>query len=99
MKAQYNIEYNPPIPILSIQLAFPDESFRIGPINGFVDTGADGTIVPLRYVRLLRAPRVDKVFLRSEWGEHRIVRTYRVDIGIGSSRYPSVEVVGDNLVL
>jgi hypothetical protein len=51
MKFAYNKDYVPPAPHLEIRLAVPDETFRMAPLAVLIDTGADATIVPLRYIR------------------------------------------------
>lgn len=96
MKFTYDKIYVPSAPKIMIHLAFPDRSFSIGPLAAFVDTGADSTIVPIRHLRVLRAIAIENANLRSQWGEHRRVKIFRVDIGIGDIRFPSIEVVGDD---
>ncbi len=93
----YLENYPRPIPALEIRLGYPEESLRYGPIMAIVDTGADGTLLPQRWLNEINAPLVDEVSLRSHWGESRIARVYSVDLGIGELRLPGVEVVGDEL--
>lgn len=96
MKFKYDKVYVPSAPKIVIRLAKPDHAFSMGPLAAFVDTGADSTIVPLRHLRVLRAVALENANLRSQWGEHRIVKIFQVDIGIGEIRFPNIDVVGDD---
>ena len=97
MKFPYSVRYTPPAPVVQIQLALPEEGFKVGPLAAFIDSGADASIVPLRYLRQLRSPAAGIKVLRSQWGEQRPVDYHLVDIGIGQIRLPSVPVVSDEL--
>ena len=41
--------YFPPAPHIEIRLGLPDESLAVGPLQAFVDTGADVSLVPMGY--------------------------------------------------
>ena len=95
MKFSYNTEYYPPAPHIEIRLGIPGESLKVGPLPAFLDSGADATLVPLRYIRRL-AVAVDNLRqLRSHWGENRVVEVYRLDVGIGDIRLPDIQIIGD----
>lgn len=95
MIQRYSNEWFPPMPVLEISLGYPGESLSLGPHIAIVDTGADGSLIPIRFVEQLQIPLVDEVRLRSQWGEWRRARIFTVDIGIGLLCIPAVEVVGD----
>ena len=69
----------------------------VGPLSALVDTGADVCIVPSAYLVRLKVLADDERYLRPLGGVRRRVRIYTIDIGIGSMRLPSVEVVGDEI--
>jgi predicted aspartyl protease len=92
----YSSDYFPPAPIIDISLGVPAQELALGPIAAFVDTGADITLIPARYINQLALPVDDHRFLRSQWGERRRVMIYSVDMGIGLARLPAVEVVADD---
>lgn len=96
MKFPYDTDYFPPAPSVEIQLGVPGESLSIGPLTAFVDSGADATLLPVRYLRTLPVQVDNRKRLRSQWGESRIVDIYLLDIGIGNIRLPVIEVVADN---
>ena len=95
MKFAYNTKYYPPAPRLQIRLGVPDESLKVGPLTAFLDSGADTTLVPLRYIRRLPVSVDNLRQLRSQWGESRVVEVYRLDVGIGDIRLPAVQIVAD----
>lgn len=97
MNFTYSIDYVPPAPIMDIQLGVSEGAFTIGPLSVIVDTGADATIVPTRYIEQLDIPADDQKYLRGQWGERRIVDIYWVDIGIENLRLPLMETVADDL--
>lgn len=95
MISPYSTDYFPAAPTIEVNLSLPYEAFRNGPLLAFVDTGADVTIVPTRYLVELDAPIDNHKYARSQWGERRMVDIYVLDIGIGDSRILSVETIGD----
>jgi predicted aspartyl protease len=95
VKFSYDTDYEPPAPSLEIQLALPGRSFSPGPYTAFVDSGADATLIPAHYLHGLPIQVDDRKFLRSAWGERRIVDIYYLDVGIGSLRLPVIEIVAD----
>jgi predicted aspartyl protease len=50
----------PPAPIITVTLSNPNRSDnRIYELDAFLDTGADGTLIPLEVVSMLRLPLLD----------------------------------------
>jgi predicted aspartyl protease len=96
MNFRYSSSYYPPAPIIEISFVVPSRKTRIGPLTGYVDTGADATLVPVTYLRQVRAPSTEERFLRSHWGERRSVILFAVNIEIGGLVVSNVEVVGDD---
>jgi predicted aspartyl protease len=82
---------------MEVQFALPDSSYAVGPLMAFVDSGADATIVPAHHLRSLPIQVDDRKYLRSAWGERRIVDVYYIDVVIGAMRLPVIEVVADDL--
>ncbi len=98
MKFPYSHDYVPSAPMVEIWLAAPGEALTTGPIQAFIDSGADVTLIPQRYLRSLHVKALRRKTLRSQWGERRLVDVYIVEIGIGDHlRVPWVEAVGDDL--
>lgn len=93
---RYDTTHDPAIPVCDITLLAPEADGR-AELRAIVDTGADGTIVPIRYLRRIEARRAFEARLRSQWGESRTVYLYLVDLTIGGLTLPGVYVVGDEL--
>ncbi len=92
----YDFSIFPPAPRLEIRLIAPPHGAAHGPISAFVDTGADATIVPIDIVRQIKAGAVTLKTVRGYTGGRRTVRTYLVDVEIGSFTLPGIEIVGDD---
>jgi hypothetical protein len=92
----YDATYDPAAPICDVTLMVPATG-RHAELSAIVDTGADGTIVPIRYPRRIGARRAFEANLRSQWGERRTVFLYLVDLTIGELTLNGVYVVGDEL--
>ena len=96
MRTPYDRAAYPPVPRVDVRLASPGGAFRLEPLRALVDTGADATLVPIRYIEALDVDIRRKAFVRSAWGERRRVSVHRVDVGIGSLRIPGLEVLADD---
>ena len=97
MKFKYSRDYYPPAPTAEVTFITAAESLRAGPFVAVVDSGADGTIVPITYLNEIQASPTVEMTLRSQWGERRRVLLYLVDVQLGEITLPGIEVVGDEL--
>jgi predicted aspartyl protease len=97
VRRPYDESYVPPAPALDILFAAPGEPFRVGPLPGLIDTGADTSIVPSRFLELLPVQIDSQRYLRGYGGIRRAVDIYVVDVGIGTQRLPGVEIVADDI--
>jgi len=66
-------------------------------VQAIIDTGADGTLVPIAFLNRVGARRVFETGLRSQWGERRRVFLYLADIHVGPVVLPGMYVVGDEV--
>ncbi|MFN8496420.1 MAG: retroviral-like aspartic protease family protein [Anaerolineae bacterium] len=94
---RYSQDYDPAAPVVEIRLSSIAEDLQSRPLQALIDTGADGTIVPVAILDNIRAPSTTEMFIRSQWGESRRVLLYLVDVELGDLTVPGVEVVGDEL--
>lgn len=92
----YDTEYNgPSLPVVEVTLKNPVTD-RATTIQGvLVDSGADGTIAPLRRLKQIQARRVDTVNMRPMRGPTFRVDLYEVELQIGVFRIPRALVVAD----
>lgn len=65
-------------------------------LPALLDTGSDGTLVPLYLLRDIRAPMLQEARMRSHWGEWRTVGLFLVEMTIGALTFAGVLVVGDD---
>ncbi len=91
----YDTSYQPAMPVCQVSLSVATTGIAVGPLPAILDTGADGTLVPVRYLKRIGARRAAEVYLRSQWGARRPVFLYLVDIQIGTLTLPGSYVVGD----
>jgi hypothetical protein len=97
VKLEYSSDYYPPAPIVEATFITATESRSAGPFPALVDSGADGTIVPIVHLNEIRASPTAEMTMRSQWGERRRVLLFLVDVQIGEVTLPGIEVVGDEL--
>jgi predicted aspartyl protease len=92
----YDTEYNgPSLPVVEVTLKNPVTD-RATTVQGvLVDSGADGTIAPLRRLKQIQARRVDTVNMRPMRGPTFRVDVYEVELQIGVFRIPRALVVAD----
>ena len=89
----YDTTYQPPMPMVELKVgpALQEASLELAAL---VDSGADATIVPLRYLRQLQARRSRKAWMRGTTGERVLIDLYNVAIRIGPYQQSLPEVVG-----
>ncbi len=94
--SDYTDNYYPPAPVIPLEIAGPEMSDWIQIDEAFVDSGADWTIIPASLLERIAAVGRDRAWLRSQWGEARLVRRYDIDLRIADRTFPSLLVVEDD---
>ncbi len=95
MKHPYDTAYQPAFPVVQVVLENVEEERRTEPVPALLDTGSDGTLVPIAYLRRILATVLTNTRIRSHWGEWRPVQLFVVDVIIDELRLPGIFVVGD----
>jgi len=95
MKYPYDASYQPPFPVVRAVLYNSEEGLRTAPEKALLDTGSDGSLVPITYLRQILAPALTDIHIRSHWGELRSAQLFVIDLELGDLRLPGVFVVGD----
>lgn len=97
-KTPYSEAYDPTAPVLPLRIASPGD-----PINGeshlaLIDTGADGTFVPVDILESLDLPVIHLVNVRAHLGDQVFrAAVHKVDlIFFDSIRFPNIDVVSDD---
>lgn len=96
MSVPYSVGHTPPAPVLNIRIAAPGEKPPMDALSAIVDTGSDGTLIPLRYLEQVEATHLGQATLWGVLGESREVHLYEIDMHIESLVLPGVVVVGDD---
>jgi predicted aspartyl protease len=91
----YDDGHAPPAPVCQVSFESARSGQSLWPLDAILDTGADGTLVPQRYLEAIGVRPVMETGLRSQWGERRAVYLYLVSVHIGSIELPGIYVVGD----
>ncbi|MEZ4705650.1 MAG: hypothetical protein R3A44_00505 [Caldilineaceae bacterium] len=90
---EYDSSYDPSLPVVEISVG----ALRDGPfttLTALVDSGADATAIPLRYLDQIAALPVERRWLSGVTGERHLVSLYEVYLRIGEfGQY--LAVVGD----
>jgi predicted aspartyl protease len=91
------------MPAVDVRLIAPHSGMATGAITAIVDSGADGTLVPVDLLSEIGAVSIATGRLAWLWRESRMVHIYVVQLEIGPIRLPKVRVagvpVGTDLVL
>ena len=96
MTYPYNDGYEPPFPAAPVVMVNSDDGLSTGPARALLDTGSDGTLVPLTYLREIGATPPTETRIRSHWGEWRRVQLFVVDLKWDDLTFAGIFVVGDD---
>jgi predicted aspartyl protease len=95
MKYPYTTFYRPPFPSAQIVLHNSEKELQTTAQSALLDTGSDGSLVPIAYLRGILAFPLTDTYIRSHWGERRAAQLFAVDIEINGLKLPGIFVVGD----
>lgn len=97
MSHTYDPKYTPPVPVLPVVLYNSETGQSINCETAYLDTGADGTVVPHKLLEEIGAEVVYRNNMRSQWGESRRVNMYSINIEVDGEYLSAIDVVGDEL--
>ena len=94
----FSRDYFPPAPVLRVQLCVPDHAPWPRVHTALIDTGSDGTMVPLTLLEQLGVPVTHMATVRAHIGDNVYhAAVYRVDLLIDEQlRLPAIDVVSDD---
>lgn len=95
MSTPYSRLFLPPAPVLTVSVALQFEEPIIDPTESLIDTGADGSFIPFRYIAMLGSDPIYQVRVHSHWGSSQIADVYSFDLIIGEWRLPDVDFISD----
>jgi predicted aspartyl protease len=103
IKAQYSDAYFPPAPVLPIRCAGPEEKPSSDSVLAIIDSGSDGTLVPITMLESIEAIPVGDAVLHGFMGETRVVDLFEIDLYIDDFVLPGILVassdVGEEVIL
>lgn len=98
----YDSAYDPAMPVVEIQVRRAADQPAIT-LTAIVDTGSDATMIPLGYLRQLRARKGHRQMLSGTAGGRYAVDLYHVSVQIGEHRpiyvHAAGTVQGDEVIL
>lgn len=91
----YDASYAPSLPVIEVEVKPFAQKRESTQLMAMIDSGSDGTLVPLRVLRQMNARKTGQVAMRSITGARSIVDIYEVTIGLGPHLFPKVRVAAD----
>jgi hypothetical protein len=83
-------DYDPPMPVLDIGVSRPGVNVPSATVDAVVDTGADGSLLPLDVLAQAGAIFVDRAYLRGITRQRQAVDLYLITIHLGRFRIPGI---------
>ncbi|HFE66957.1 MAG TPA: hypothetical protein ENJ93_06815 [Chloroflexi bacterium] len=91
---QYDANYDPAMPVVDIRIGRAMAEVLLA-LTSQVDSGADATMIPIRYLQQIRARRSRKKWMRGTTGGRILVDLYPISLQIGPLTQAHLEVVGN----
>lgn len=92
---EYDTTYTPSFPVVTVKLNGLMSAVAPMTVSALVDSGSDGTLVPIPLLQQIKAREVGRVMLRGITGMGYQVGVYEVTLEIGGFFLPKLQVVGD----
>ncbi len=89
----YDSDYQPAMPTAEITIG-PAMVEAFLTLTALVDSGADATMIPRRYLQQFRARPGRQAYLRGTTGRRKLVNLYPISLQLGPFHYAHLEVVG-----
>jgi predicted aspartyl protease len=96
MPHTYDASFTLSFPVLPVVIHQVEGGLTTSPLSALVDTGADTTLVPIEFLKTVKADEIYTSRMRTHWGEWHPVAVYLVDLEVAAHRLPTVEVVADD---
>lgn len=91
---EYDASYSPTMPVVEITIGNPENGMNQD-LLAIIDSGSDGTIVPLRALHRLGLPRIGWINSRGISGISYRLPVYLVELQIGGNFFGEIRVTGD----
>ena len=92
----FDQSYDPPFPAIQVGISTPEQQQAQQQLTVLVDSGSDGTLLPINVLRAIGATYVDHIRVHGLFGGGRSVALYMVQLHIGSHTIYAVQVGATN---
>jgi hypothetical protein len=90
---EYDSSFTPSMPVVAIKIGRSLTPPALE-LNALIDSGADSAIIPLLYLRQIRARKERTVWMRTVTGTHSVVDMYAISLRFGPFEFGNRFVVG-----
>lgn len=91
----YSRDYIPAMPVVEVSLSIPGRNEPAMTATALVDSGSDGTMIPVDLLTTIGARYVGQARIRSILGDRQLINLYLVSLRIGASQIPAVQVIAN----
>ena len=92
----YNTVYTPAMPMVELGISLPKRSQAELTITALLDSGSDGTMLPLYLLDKIGAKPVGQGSIRGILGQSRPIDLYLIKLYIGPHQLQAIRVIGIN---
>lgn len=92
---EYDFSFSPSMPIVTVELTTIERNQEPQRLTAMIDSGSDGSMVPLSQLQAIKAHHAGQVFMRSITGMRTVVDVYEVAFQIGPHFFPYMRVAAD----
>jgi predicted aspartyl protease len=89
----YDGHYQPPMPVVDVELGAPGRAPLPCPLSALVDSGSDGTLIPIDVLEKAGARCVGEARLHGMNGPSQLVNVYLVSLRVGTRLVRGLRVV------
>ena len=90
---EYNAHYDPAAPVMEITIRGVDSGANQTTLTALVDSGADGTMIPLDILQTVWATFVERRTMRGVTGERVRVNLYAIIVSVGAHSIYGIRAV------
>ncbi len=92
---EYDFTYSPSLPVVQVNVRAFGQNTPSMQVNAIIDSGSDGSMVPVGVLRRIKARKTGQVIIRTITGARSIANIYEVQLRIGSHNFSKVRVAAD----
>lgn len=90
---EYDGSFIPSMPVVEIRIG-RSLTLPVLPLTALIDSGADGSIIPLVYLRQVQARKERSLWMRTVTGKRSVVDMYMISMHFGPFEFQERLVIG-----